>query len=130
MAGSVRYEWTGTMCVCWSLARVCGSREPARATFSATGRSASWRSSARKTRANAPRPSSSTSRNPAIVWPASGKGIAGVCGLGIESDAWPEPTSPWMSSTRRSPAATSGNRASNSAGSGDSSASSRRQNSS
>ena len=42
----------------------------------------------------------------------------------------PEPTSPWMSSTRRSAAATSGNRPKNSAGSGCSPSSSRRQNSS
>ena len=36
------------MCVCWSRASVCGSREPARATFRATGRSASCRSSAQE----------------------------------------------------------------------------------
>ena len=30
VTGSVRYEYTGTMCVCWSRASVCGSREPAR----------------------------------------------------------------------------------------------------
>ncbi len=60
VARSIRWECTGTMWVCWSRARVCGSREPRRVTFSATGRSANCRSRARKTRANAPRPSSST----------------------------------------------------------------------
>ena len=65
------------MLVCCNRASVCGSREPWRATFSATGLSASCRSSARKTRAKAPRPSSSTRRKPAIVCPASGKEDAG-----------------------------------------------------
>ncbi len=101
VAGSVRYEWTGTMCVCWSLARVWGSREPVRATFSATGRSASCRSWARKTRANEPRPSSSTRWKPAIVWPASGKGVSSGPGTWRSVEA-ALPTSSWMSKTRRS----------------------------
>ena len=56
-----------------------GPGSAARASRSArpSGRPAGRRAAAprrRKTRANAPRPSSSTRRNPAIVWPASGNG--------------------------------------------------------
>ncbi len=118
------------MCVCWSLASVCGSREPFLATFSATRRSPSWRSFARKTRANPPRPSSSTRWNPAIVCPASGNG-----GRAIDGDrpreavdaTPPEPTRSWISSTRRRAGATSGNRPVKASGSGVSPPSSRRQ---
>ena len=91
------------MWVCCNRARVCGSRVPSRVTLSTTGRSASRRSSARNTRAKEPRPSSSTSRKPAMVWPDSGKvhpaSGSGGCGAVLGHSA----TKPWISRISRKP---------------------------
>ena len=94
-------------CACAGAGPASAARaSPARATFSATGRSAELPLLARgRPGRTPPRPSSSTRWNPAIVCPASGNGDrrarapapseAGRGGV-------PEPTRPWMSSTRRS----------------------------
>jgi hypothetical protein len=62
----------GTTLVCRSLASCCGSRVGRVVTLRATGRPASADCSARKTRANAPDPSSPTSLNPQNVSPTAG----------------------------------------------------------
>lgn len=72
VAGSSWTEWTGTMWACWSRARICGSSPSAFETLRATSRRPSLTSSARKTRANAPRPSSITSWKSPTTSPAPG----------------------------------------------------------
>ncbi|QJW93907.1 hypothetical protein FTUN_1421 [Frigoriglobus tundricola] len=69
-------EYTGTTLVCWSRARRSASRVGRSVTLRATGRSASASWCARNTRANAPRPSSPTSRKPWIVSPTRGARVA------------------------------------------------------